>query len=261
MWSPLRDGAQSRADNAVNRLTTRNIGLPAAVAEAVATLTRVRDARPAQPNPFTLRDLILAGANQSEIDAEVLARLGHAQHIAAWNEAVISAAVAVGRALWAAHDELCSELQQRAEVQIKHLETVAALDGETLATLLVDGRHSDAELLATVDVAATELDALYETYHHYVVEGGHQAMLVDGVDCTRWRDPRPVDHHGHSTAHTPTITGAFLGGLRAGGELWFPTQTEALAATEPIVRDRQAEARKLAAERASQGHLGSVMFA
>lgn len=262
MWNPLRDGAQSRADSAINRLTSRGIELPSVVSEAATTLTRVRAARPAQPNVFALRDLILAGADQSEVDAEILARLGHSQHVAAWNEAAISAAVAVCRAMWDAHDELHSELKQRADVQIEHLQAVAALnEGDTLETLVVAGRHADAEKVVTVDVAAAELNALYETYQGYVVPGGPDAMLAGGADCTRWHDPRPVDHHGHNTPHAPTVTEAFLGGLKVGGELWFPSQSEALAAAEPIVRDNEAKARALAAELASQGHLGSTMFA
>ncbi len=65
-------------------------------------------------------------------------------------------------------------------------------------------------------------------------------------------DPRPVNRNARGDYNQ---TQHFLRGLRNGGELWFPTATEAQAAAQPLAAEHRRKANELAVTRKAQGHL------
>lgn len=245
-----RENAIYRADDAVKQLASRNIALPANVAGAVDTLDRVRGTRPAPPAQTAIRDLILAGADQADIDAALLADVGYSRLAGEWSQAALSAAQRVLHAIRDEHDAIFEQLAVLADKQIKHVTAVAAFGGETLENLVRAGRHPDAQLLAEVDVAAAELRELWSIRDQYLSDGA-DTLRVGGWDCSRWRDERPVDHHAGNFA--PGLTEHLLGGLRVGAELWYPSATEAVDAAEQVQREQAAKERAANADRVARG--------
>jgi hypothetical protein len=102
-----------------------------------------------------------------------------------------------------------------------------------------DTRHDDARALADIETVGQVLQHLYELRNGYRIAGGYTAMPVDTIDCTQWRDPRPVRHHGRGN---DTVAKAYVRGLRAGAVLWFPDKAEALDAAQPIAAEQSGKA-------------------
>lgn len=255
-WGDQRSGAVFRAKDALRKLEVRGIVIPKSVAVAVANMNRIETERPAARDPRELRTLILNGAGPDDLNAAILADLGAGKLNAAYQEAAVDAGVRVGRALRDAHDDLHPKLAELAAVQIDILERVAKLPpGTRLDHLVAAGdRQDDATALATVEVAAAELDELYGL-RVSLWEGGHAAAIVDGADCTTWRDPRTAQHHAELT----TRADYYVTALRGGAQLWFPTLSEAIGAAEPIARELVRAAERLRLQRKQQGAVGPVM--
>ncbi len=256
-WGDQRSGAVFRAKDTVRKLEARGITIPKAVTAAVDNMRRIEAERPGARDPRELRELILNGAGADTLNAAILADLGASKLNAAYQEAALDAGVRVGRALRDAHDELHPQLAELAAVQIDILERVARLPaGTRLQDLVAAGdRQDDAHALATAEVAATELDALYEL-RAGLWEGGHAAAIVDGADCTTWRDPRVAQHHAQLT----TRADYYVTALRGGSALWFPDLDAAIGAAEPIARELVRAAERLRLQRRQQGVVGPVMF-
>lgn len=253
MWTSQRETSIYRADDARKQFAARGVKLPKAVAVAYETLDRIRATQPKQPATDVLRQLILGGADEGTVTQALLAELGHSRLSQEWRQAEIDAAGGVLNVMRSEHDALYPQLAERAAQQIAHVEHVAALDGARLEDLVREGRHADAEKVATVDVAGNELHTLYELYAGYVAPQGHRGMLVDDWDCTRYVDPRPAQRH-HRGDHS--IAEGFVHAVRNGAVLHYPTHDEARAAAEPLADEARDEALRLASIRAGQGHVG-----
>lgn len=256
MWSSPRDSAIYRADDARKQFDARSIKLPKAVTAALETLDRIRATMPKQPAADALRGLILSGADEATVERALLTELGHSRLSQEWHQAEIDAAGRVLRELKNAHDGLYGQLRERADRQIAHVEHVAGLDGARLEDLVREGRHADAERLATIDVAGTELHALFELYANYIAPHGYPGMLIDGWDATRYVDPRPAMRHDRGNH---TVSEGFVWAVRNGAQLHFPDHDSARTAAEPLAAEARADADRLAAVRAGQGHVGAFM--
>ena len=79
-----------------------------------------------------------------------------------------------------------------------------------------------AEVIATSEIDARELDALYRWRDRYLSPSNRRPVL----DVTRWREP---EFGGHG----------FIDGLRAGGTLWYPTAAEAAELATELHRQQQ----------------------
>lgn len=247
-WNTNRNGVY-RARGALKAFAARGIELPDEVTAAVATLDRITASIPAKPATDVIRNLIVGDADQDTINAALLADATSGLLHTEYKQAEIIAAERVLQALRDASDDLHLQLQVLAAEAIATLKTVAGLGETSLADLVRDGRHDDARALADTETVGQELQQLYELRNSALVPGGYRAMTIDGVDCTQWRDPRPVTHHGRGD---DSVAQAYVRGLRSGGELWFPTKADALAAAQPVHAELTAEAEKAAQIRREQ---------
>lgn len=252
-WN-TRDGMPYRAADARKQLHARGVELPEAVTAAYEVLDRITAAAPATPEPGAIRAAILDGANAATIDGLLLAELGHSRLRVEWAQARIDAAGRVLRALRQNTETVHDQLKVQAVELIDQLDHIAGLD-QPLDALVLDGRHDDAQLLAQVDTIAAELDALYTIRDRFLLPsaGRPDQIAVDGINCSRWRDPRPVSRHARGNR---SIAESFTDGLRAGGKLWYPTAEQAVQAAQPIAAE-EATAREAAA-RAQRG-VGSTV--
>ena len=236
-----RSGAPLEVADALRQLEARQIAVPAAVTDALVALRRVQAAEPAQVDAQDIRRAYLAGADQGEIDALLLADLGSTRLRSEWAQARISAAVATLNALRDSASEVFPLLRAQAEAAIGKLQAVAELDaGATVDSLVRGGKVDDAKLLAGADEVAAELNALYRLRDQYLVRGGLRSVVVNGHDCTRWRDPVAAAAH----ARGDTEAQQYLAGLREGCELWYPSGPEARAAGQELADAAAAAAEK-----------------
>lgn len=250
-WTNHADDAVYRARDVVARFEARSIPLPDGILAAVAVLDRIGAAKPAPPAADAIRRLILDDADDNTITAALIADLGYRRLQTETNQAEIQAAQRVSSAFHDAYDALFPALKEQAVEKISHLEKVAELDGSATLDALVRARRvADAQRLAEVDTVAAELDELYEL-RYALVRRGYLAMIVEGsrTDCTRWRDPRPVDHNARGS---DSRAQHLLRGLRSGGELWYPSASEARAAAQPIADEARRKADRAAQTRREQ---------
>jgi hypothetical protein len=252
-WNSPREAAVYRVQGGRKQVADRGIKFPKAVLDALAVFDRIEADTPRQPSQTAIREAILTGADQDEINALLLADLGAQRLRGEHAQARIDSAVRVLRAIRAAHDDIYPQLKALADMQIAHLEAVARLDGARLEDLVRAGRHDDAQALATVDVAAAELNTLWSMRDTFIVD--RNGTTVGMVNCSRWRDPRPVERHHRGDE---TLAQSLVNGLRNGGELWYPTHAEAIAAAEPIDANARAAAQRLAEIQRAQGFTVAV---
>ena len=207
-------------------LNDRNITLPDPVNVAVQRHQAVVSNTPA-PQPLSaLRDAIIDGAGPEELGGILLADLGSARLLAAHNEALTHTAHTALEQLLIHRDPVHAQLAQRANELIAKLHATAVID-VPINTLIREGRHEDAKLVADVDHSAAELNALFDLRDHHLVPGGFRTLTVGHINCARWRNAPDIDGYLRGG-----ITDGFLSGLRAGGDLWYPTAEEAIAAAQ-----------------------------
>jgi hypothetical protein len=244
------DTAPYTAREGLKQFAARGIKMPDNVNTAVATLERVTAARPVKPPVDALRKLIVNDASQAEINALLLDDIGHQRLFMEYQQAEIDAARILLREIRNAEDTLFPQLKKLAQKATTALETVAMLgDAADLATLVRDGRHDDARAVVDSETVGQELRHLYELRDNFLIAGDRRAMLVDNVDCSQWTDPRKPNHHGRGN---DTIAQAYVRGLRAGGQLWYPDKSEALNAAQPIAAEVRHKAEQVARTRLEQ---------
>lgn len=221
--------APHRAREATKQLRERGVKLPKLVGDALATLDRIEASRPPAADTGAIRDLFLAGNTDADaLHAAALAELAQDLVRTGHGQAVQHAAFAVLDAIADAANEIHAALAKLAGQHIDRLTKAAAID-TALDALIRSGRAADAEVIATAEIDARELDALYRWRDRYLSPSNRRPVL----DVTRWREP---DFGGH----------AFIDGLRAGGTLWYPTAAEAAELAAELHQQREAEAAILA---------------
>lgn len=242
--SSTRDVHEYNARKLLAALRRRDVSLPEAVLAAEQEWLRIQAMVPEQPDASSVRAAVLAGATREDLDALVLANLGHGMLSNGIRQAAIDAAGRVLIAIRSCADEVFDQLHALALVQIEQIEAAAAVDpASSMATLLRDGRTNDAAALAGVDLAVAEYDELRDL-SWYCWEGGYLGAVVDSVDATNWADPRVASHFADYGGSRADVV---VGVIRSGGVLHFPSQSEARAIAEPIAAKRhrdQAAARE-----------------
>jgi hypothetical protein len=250
MWSNSpRDSALVNSRDALHLYAARNIELPAAITDAAAELERIKAARPVQPEPKHLHDLILDGADTDTLAAAVVADLGHQKLHGAYQQAEITAALRVLRTFRDNYSALFAELKTRAREAIVRIQVVADLGDIALTELVRDGRHQDAQAVVELDTTVAELETLHQM-HYYLINGGYLALTTPGPDCTHWRDPKTAAHHARGS---DTTAQALVRGVRAGAGLWFPDASESVRASEKVAAADRADADNVAAIQRAQG--------
>ncbi len=226
--SVTRNGAVYALRGLRPQLADRGVVLNADAVDALALYDRLDQNPPAAPDD--LRTAILAETPPKRLNEMLLANLAATIHRSAWDQARTDAAVLVLRAI-GADAEVFEQLKALAEKQIEHLNRVDELDGARLEDLVRDGRHEDAQLVASVDVAAAELNALWDLRGTLFYD--RSGWVVGYTDASSWYDPQVA-----ATApmrYDADMSTRLLGGLRVGARLWFPTQGEAIERAEQIV--------------------------
>lgn len=244
----------TRAHDAIGEFADRAITIPNAVTAAVELLDRIVAARPSPPDPQTVRDLILDEAKPAAIDKALLNQVAAQHHRNAWAQAVEVADRRVLAAILDHREHLHAALREQAETIIDRILRCAPIT-EPLAELIRQGRRDDADSVALLDGDAVELSNLYRVRDQYLTPGRdaterRAAYDVGGYRCDVWRDPDRVEH----VPRQATVSGGYLEGIRAGGQLWFPTVEEAREAAQPLFAAWQAEQQ---AARAAQSGAGS----
>lgn len=251
--SSPRDAAVYTVSGGRKQFAERGIKFPKSVTDALAVVDRIDAQTPPTPSPTAIREAILAGASDDEIDGLLLAELGAQRLRSEHTQARVEAALLALRAIRSAHDAIYPQLKAQADKAIAHLEAVAQMDDARLEDLVRDGRHEDAQLLVAVEVTAAELSNLWTLRDTYLYD--RDGAAVGMINCSRWRDPRIIDRHARGDE---TLVQALLNGLRRGGALWYPTQAEAIAAAEPIVAETERKNAELAARQRAQGFTVAV---
>jgi hypothetical protein len=228
-----------QAKQAIDQFASRGIEFPEPVLDAIAVMHRVGAAKPTKPEHVAIRQAIIAGADQTELDRLLLAEVSYTRLASEWAQAHTDSAGAVLAAIRVAEPVLFPALRKQADAAIGKLATIAAMGDVRLEHLVRAGRQSDAALLAERDTIAADLKVLYEMRDAYLVRGGGKALTVNGVRCDVWKDP---DAAAHARGKTPAER--FVSGLAAKCQLWFPSPAEAVAAASAIADKRAAEAQR-----------------
>ena len=221
-FHPARDrnSAHRAAHEAITDLTTLGVTIPGPATTAHAALT-AHEAREPQPTT-SVRDLYRDHATDKTIDAALAYNTTYTDRRNAWTQARADLGIATIRALIDNADELHPQLAALAEPIIENI-TAAAKLNDGLTALVRDGRTKDAELLASADHHTTQLEHLYILYADYCTPPDIETE-IGGYTATRWNNPRTV--HGHTKGTTQWE--AFRAGIRAGGQLWYPTWRQAV---------------------------------
>jgi hypothetical protein len=242
---PTREQAEYRLKDALAGFDTRGVKLPDSVTAAVEHWRAVKNRAPADQPATAIRDAVMAGADDDEIERLLLRDLGSTRLRSAFAQAAIDAANRALAAIIDARADLHAQLSTLADKAITDLAAVAALGDTSLDALVRSGKTAEAKLFADRALTGSELHALFGLRDSFLYPGGLKAARVGNIDCTQWRDEAAVEG-----AKGATVVDRFISGLRAGGVLWFPSAEQAVAAARPIFDKRAADAqRKRQAER------------
>lgn len=217
-----RDGAHTGAHQIIADLTDLGLTIPAPIAVALAALIKHQDRQPQPVDHGHVRKLYADGAPDKTITEALAYAVAYNDRRNAWTQARADLGVAVHRAILNHADDIHPQLADLADRHIDHLTRAAHLD-EPLVGLVRDGRTDDAQLLATADVAATHLAKLYDINIGHLTPPGTE-LTVGHYTATQWQDPETV--RGKDKGET--LWAAWRAGIRAGGQLWYPTWDQAL---------------------------------
>ena len=231
------------ARDAVTEFGARDIDLPKQVVDAVAVMNRVGAAKPTKPSPTVIRERIIGGAAQDELDRLLLADATATRLASEWAQAHIDTAGGVLSAIRRSVDELMPPLRERAEAAIAKLKAAADLGEIRVDQLVRAGRADDAKLAADAALTGAELDNLYGLRNRFLTRAGGRELIVNGVSCAVWKDPDAAAAH----ARGATPAEQFIAGLKAGVPLWFPSPEEAIAAAQVVADARAADAARVRA--------------
>jgi len=205
----------------LDAMSQRDIVLPKPVAEAVQLWQEITASRPAEPSVDALRDLVIGKADEATLGAALLLDLGSARLQTAWSTACTTTASRALALLLEHADEIHIQLAVLADDLIADLVRVAEIGDTPMNTLVREGRHDEARLVADVDHTAAELNELYDIVQRCLTT---RPLTVNGYSCQKFRNGPEVANHIRGG-----VTEAFLSGLRGGGVLYFPKPAEAIA--------------------------------
>lgn len=242
-----------RARKAVEEFAALDIVLPDNVLGAIAVMDRVAAAKPDKPTPTAIREALVAGAAQDEIDRLLLVDATYTRLASEHAQGHTNSAGSVLAEIRESVDVLMPALQKQANAHIAKLQAITDIGAVKLEHLVRAGRTADAKLLADNDVIAASLSNLYEIRDSFLTRGGGVALTVNGVNCSRWTDPDAAAAH----ARGKTPAEQYVAGLAAGCTLYYPSPAEAIANATTIADRRAAEAQR---KREREHGTGSLVF-
>jgi hypothetical protein len=205
-----------------------NVEPPEDAARWLARLTELEASRPEAPAPNALAELIADGADPADIDTAVAAYVGIKHRVAQHGEAERICGQRAMAAVRANRDTLHKQLAAIAEQLIDRLHAAAEIT-EPIAQLARERRTEDAALVAHADSDAEQLLALYRLRNQFATPTG--AQWSTGLwSCENFSNPWDLPR---DTSGDGSLWGVWRAGIRAGGQLWFPSVEEARAASEP----------------------------
>jgi len=246
-----RDIAHQRATDTTRDLTAVGVVLPEDVTAALARLeAHLERGRPTAPDAAALAEAYAEGATDKALDVLLAQHVAATAKAAAYAEACKRLGSHVMSALTANGDAITRQLADLAQPIIDKLEATAALTTLDVAVLVRHGDNAGADLAARAEVTAGDLSNLYRL-RAAVTHGAEYG--VGGWNASMWRNPAAIRQAEATNTLRPSMTGAerYLVGIRAGGELWFPTPAEAVAVAQQYATQEQRE--RLAAEAAEFG--------
>lgn len=214
---------------AIKQLHGHAVELPPKVTDAVAALDRIEARKPVEPASTSIHDAFVDELADSEIDQIAHARSTFHHRRDGWNQAVITAAKRGLTAIRKSADELHEQLRTQAEAIITRLNEIAKIGDVPLDTLIREGRHDEAKLLASKGIDVAALGKLYQLQRSVVWRG--REFGYGTTDCSQYRNPAILGINLNDV----------VASLRNGAELWYPTPDEAQDAAAPIVRRAEAE--------------------
>ena len=230
-----RTAAAWTARQATSEFTSRDIKLPKSVTDRLRHLDLVEARKPTEIPANAIREAYYRLDDDQAIEQIALQHTTFHLRQGGHTQAVADAGVAVLVALREARSTLHPKLADLAAGYIAHIEKSVEIDTE-LDVLIRANRHDDARVVAEKDVVAAKLDALYLVRDLYLTGKGKDGIGdadygVAQFNCGRWRDPVKVMYHVRE-AHS--IYEAYYHGIKAGGQLWFPTAEQAQAEARPV---------------------------
>lgn len=228
-----------------------DVGVQPSKATAEAN-TRFQNHQARKPTITDSQALTTAWLDGEDTQSVAVAVLTSEIQMKAWNHALQTLARRLLSTITADGDAIVAALAKKADTLIEHMTRAAALKTTDTTALIRAGNQAGAELAANIDIYAGELHRLYELRDEVCsgADFGHNR-----VNCGHWKDPRPVDTAMRTRATPPTTAGFFTLGIKAGGQLWFPTPGQAQTEARRIAAEVEAEHTAARIEQARRGNV------
>lgn len=241
--------ASSKARNLYKELESRHLEIPDEVHEAIDAIASIEKLKPGA----THDDLVMAylDRNVKKINDTATRLASLDQSAKAWGEAAITVGVGAMDTMLRHGPAFIEQLRPQAEEAIEKVTAGAKLPADP-AQLLREGRNADAEIASFHEINASDLRSLYSLRDKL----GRKARwgTTTHFDCTVWRDPKPVKNVINAVA-AANAGEFFRRGLKAGGELWWPTPSQAREAVGVLEAERQRQLDAQVRVMAAQGRL------
>lgn len=240
-----REAAPAKFRDAIRELEAHDVPTSKAVTAAAAELDRVEGIKPAPVTPADLAAMFSdpkATPDQIILTAAEVSTLGSRSE--AWRQSWISTASAGLAAISDETAQIVEALRPAAEAHLEVLRWYAALDVTDVSLLLRDRRTEDAQKAAAAPVAFGKWEVLMSVRA--------TVSRFDWSRCGRWSNPE----HVATELEGSRLTGLdlMLAGVRAGGQIWWPTLEQATEVTARIIAAEDAAAVEYAAEQRRQFH-------
>ncbi|WP_396912483.1 hypothetical protein [Mycolicibacterium sp.] len=217
-----RESAHTNAHNAITEFGKLNVELPTAVNQAHDALIALETRRPQQPDANAVRELYATAATDKAINEALNASTNHQARHNAWIQARADLGIAVMQQMLSHSNEIHAALAAIATPIIEDITAAAKID-EPLNALVSAGRHNEATLTANAEINVAQLQHLYDLRDRYLTPPS-AATSAGHYDGSVWANPSVV----HGKARGETTAATWRAGIRAGGQLAFPTHTQAL---------------------------------
>lgn len=230
--------AAGQAHDLVEKLSAHGIKVSKPIKDAMNALTELEAHPPVKPAPLDISDAVRA----HDMDAawELAHRFNSHNMIAqAYSDAVQDAGLDALTAIKADHAKIIEALRLNATRLIDKIESTVKIPTDTTA-LIRDGRTDDALAVAQFETDAKALKALYDLRDKVCrgIDFGKSKRYETAV----WRNPdKIVDYSGWAPSGPAE---AFRNGTVKGGELWWPTPTQARERAQELDKDYAAEIAK-----------------
>lgn len=228
----------------VNQLKGYGVKIPKPITEAIAKLG---DIKALTPNIAVAEDDLVRAfetLDTQQINAAAINVATGQARKKAWTQARDNLGLEARAALRAHAEALIADLGKAAQTYIAKANTAAALPHHDIGALLRDGHTDDAQSIATLPHDIDTLAAMYQLRDR--LSRGIKWGRDDGLRT--WRNPTKVRMN-------PDRVDLFIGSIRNGAELWWPTPAEARARDQELQDQWEQRQIETAKDMAARGQL------